>query len=637
MDNTKIVIFSFLLIATSAFADITTPNNVPLLIQNNPQQPSNKSTSQTETVQNPNLPDNSSNSSSMSPANVASQPTMSSGQVASFETITNLAHSGQSVKAKQLALARLKEFPNDWDTRVILGYIYLWGKNYNLSKQQFELVLNNKPLYSDARQGLITAEIRTKNYQKALQVVDEGLKLEPNNNKYLYKKASIYIELKEYPKALNIINPLLTSNPNDQEAQDLLKQTKPKQAPKQIQKAKSKKKISNLPIPTSNEITYKTISNLVKSGQRKQAKQLAIARLKSDPSDVDTKVTLGYLYLWDEEYDNARKQFIEVLNHSPKYTDARKGLITVETRSKNYQEAFRLIEEGTKLQPENEKDFFYQKARIYMAMGEYYKAKAIAKSLLKSDPTNKEAKDLLSEMQDVAPDVAWNNQIFAGHETRDVSDQDQLWLFDTFGYSRNSSYGSIYAMVNYADRFGKSSFQYETDAYPNIPGGYAYLSYAYSSQPLFPHNRYAIEPFFNLPHGWEISGGGRYLEFDKITRIYTGSLGKYVGDYWISFRPYVTPSETGTGKSYYLTVRRFFDNAYDYISITGGGGSSPDSSIFNPTDINALRRTVIYLNGSFPVTKRIYLTWLTGYESEVYPNNRIRKSIYGIGGFKYYF
>jgi len=58
--------------------------------------------------------------------------------------------------------------------------------------------------------------------------------------------------------------------------------------------------------------------------------------------------------------------------------------------------------------------------------------------------------------------------------------------------------------------------------------------------------------------------------------IYTGHVGKYVGNYWIAFRPYMVPDSSKVSLSGFLTVRRYFATADDYIGFQVGYGTSPD-------------------------------------------------------------
>jgi len=71
----------------------------------------------------------------------------------------------------------------------------------------------------------------------------------------------------------------------------------------------------------------------------------------------------------------------------------------------------------------------------------------------------------------------------------------------------------------------------------------------------------------------------RFLGFGTSNvDIYTATIGKYIGNYWLSLRSYVTPDSTGTSVSGYITARRYFSDPEDYIGLRIGYGVSPDDN-----------------------------------------------------------
>jgi len=149
--------------------------------------------------------------------------------------------------------------------------------------------------------------------------------------------------------------------------------------------------------------------------------------------------------------------------------------------------------------------------------------------------------------------------------------------------------GTVIARLNFANRFGKQGTQFEMDAYPSIRKGmYAYINAGYSKNSLFPLTRFGFELYQKLPKGFEISGGFRYLNFDSISAlkfdssaviIFTGSIGKYYGNYWFSVRPYLTPGKQGLSKSVSLSIRKYFSRPENYLSLAMGTGYSPDNRL----------------------------------------------------------
>jgi YaiO family outer membrane protein len=152
--------------------------------------------------------------------------------------------------------------------------------------------------------------------------------------------------------------------------------------------------------------------------------------------------------------------------------------------------------------------------------------------------------------------------------------------------SRRTDYGSLFARLNYAARFGLSGIQIETDLYPRLANGvYAYLNYGYSASDLFPRHRAGAELYTKLPSSLEASIGLRSLYFGPASSVtmYTGSLGFYFGSYWISARPYFIPGDAGLTTSASLTLRKYFGDAENFVSLKVGAGFTADERVVQST------------------------------------------------------
>jgi YaiO family outer membrane protein len=154
--------------------------------------------------------------------------------------------------------------------------------------------------------------------------------------------------------------------------------------------------------------------------------------------------------------------------------------------------------------------------------------------------------------------------------------------FYTLKYKRLTKYGSIIAKGNFSRRFSDNGAQFEVDLYPKIAKGlYAYLNLGFSNSYLYPDVRFGAELHQSLPHSFEVSLGMRSLKYSSTTNIYTGSVGWYTGNSYWSFRPYVTPGDSGASTSGTLNYRKYNSDADNYFSIATGIGFSPELYRFN--------------------------------------------------------
>lgn len=201
------------------------------------------------------------------------------------------------------------------------------------------------------------------------------------------------------------------------------------------------------------------------------------------------------------------------------------------------------------------------------------------------------------------------------------------WQLGSLSLGRRDLRGTFIARANYARRFGTAGTQIEVDAYPRLSQSfYAYLNAGYSGATVFPEWRFGGELFANFPNAWEGSAGFRQLRFSgPDVTLYTGSVGKYVGNYWLSLRPFVRSMDAGTSTSATLTGRRYFADADHFVGARVGFGSSPSDQI-TPQDIQRTNSFSIGLHGSGGPWESVIASWSAGYDREELSAGQTRRS-----------
>ena len=314
---------------------------------------------------------------------------------------------------------------------------------------------------------------------------------------------------------------------------------------------------------------------------RAESRKLCKLILLHDSTYYDASVLMGRTYLWDDKYDSARFVLNKVINASPGYYDAMDALIDVELMSDNNEGAIKSAELALTYHKEDN-GFLYKKAKALNNSKNPKEALGILSQILVKEPSNDNAKTLKASIIESRKTRTLTIDTYA----YTFSDGDP-WYFGSVSVGEKiSKFGSIIFRYNYAKRFDRVGYQYEVDAYPSISKGiYLYFNTGFSNKVNFPYSRFTLEPYFNLPAAFELSLGFRYLNFDQerlVTfgsskaLIYTGTIGKYIGNYWLSLRPYLVPGNDGWSKSINLTVRRYFVDELNYLSLTVGTGMSPD-------------------------------------------------------------
>jgi YaiO family outer membrane protein len=322
--------------------------------------------------------------------------------------------------------------------------------------------------------------------------------------------------------------------------------------------------------------TFDVARNYAFNGEREKARDIC-RQILAEGFNSDVALLMGRTYAWDGMYDSARVVLQEVLAQRPENMEAYDALSDVEFWADNNARAIEYCNAALKLEPESPK-FAMKKARILYSDEQYNEAVDVLETYLHENPGEP---DFLLKLKEYRLDAMKNKiRVVYTYDSFDSDFNRDPWHFLALSYGRKTKLGSVIARLNYANRFDSNGLQFEVDAYPKIgENNYAYVNYGYSSDALFPGNRFGFELYHNFPKAWEGSIGMRYLDFSSSgVDIYTATLGKYVGNYWISLRSYVTPDTDGTSVSGALSVRRYFADSENYLGLKLSYGVSPDDN-----------------------------------------------------------
>jgi YaiO family outer membrane protein len=375
------------------------------------------------------------------------------------------------------------------------------------------------------------------------------------------------------------------------------------------------------------DVLFKEARDLGFGGRHEEARQLCRKILEQYPGYNDVGIFLGRLQSWDGQYDDARQTLLDVLSRTPESQDARSALIDVELWSGNASQALEQSEAGLRSSPADE-GLLYKKALALHDLGHPDEAAESLERILDLNPSNSDARSLMETLK--AGRRSYKLKVDYGYDR--LPSLPAPWHESSVSLERETSFGSVVGRVNYVSRFSIDAYQYEVDIYPGLRRGlYAYVSYGYSPNAIFPRHRGGVELFSNPGKGFEFSGGLRYLRFSENVWVYTGSAGRYIGNYFVSIRPFVTPGTVGTSLSGALTFRRYYGDSDSYIGMHIGAGSAPEDSL-DTVDLERLNSFTIGASGSLPVGHGAYWTFSAGWDSERLPLDRHRnRSSLGTG------
>jgi YaiO family outer membrane protein len=347
---------------------------------------------------------------------------------------------------------------------------------------------------------------------------------------------------------------------------------------------------------------------LATSGHRPEALRMLADRLTESPGDPDARLLCGLILSWEGRYDEARQQLEYVLSTHPDYTDAIQALINVEMWSDHPDRAEKIAAEALTRKQQNTTLLLAQ-ARALRAQNREREALDVVHRLLAIDPSDRQALSTERSLRESISQwrVSWS------HTYDWFKGGGGAWNETQMSLKRATPLGSVIATFSRARRFGDHSNIAEVSFYPHIrKGTYGYVGFGYSyDATLYPRRRIGAEIFQSLPHGFEVSGGYRGFSFSDITNMYTGSLGKYKGNWLFTARFFLTPDALGETHSVSGTARRFIGSSGDYIGFHVGTGPSP----FDPRsrqDLETLKASSGYVEFKKSLAGRWVFSGLAG-------------------------
>ncbi|WP_044202380.1 YaiO family outer membrane beta-barrel protein [Echinicola pacifica] len=311
----------------------------------------------------------------------------------------------------------------------------------------------------------------------------------------------------------------------------------------------------------------------------KQAKlALAIA-----PDYLDYYLILGRVYASRNQADSARYCYNKVIKEIPDYEDAYIYWTNLEVQEEQWEEAGKLTDQGIALFPDQ--IWFYNKrALVYQQEGELEEEVAFLETVQPLFPDHSSFRQRINFLQ--------------GRLTSDrIGLQYSLTAFDRDGvgpwhlaglqYIRERKWGSLIGRLSWAQRMSDgevllSGWQYEIESYIIMnDNNYSYADLALSADDVFPNYRIAYSWFHNYDKGWESELGGRLTGVGSnstASTIFSGiaGVGKYVGNSWLNLRSSLNFQNDNLYPAFTATWRYYWDTRFDYFTLFGGYGTSPD-------------------------------------------------------------
>lgn len=157
--------------------------------------------------------------------------------------------------------------------------------------------------------------------QKAYESFVKSVKLNPDDTLNVYYAALISSELEKYDETIQYLNDYIERGGTSPDAYRLLLSIYVS-AKNDKEKALSIAQQAKAKFPDLAEFARSEVSLLLELGRIDEAKEGLIKEVAADPDNAALHFFLAYVYLQQEDYVNAKKQFEETLRIEPNNFDA---------------------------------------------------------------------------------------------------------------------------------------------------------------------------------------------------------------------------------------------------------------------------------------------------------------------------
>lgn len=341
------------------------------------------------------------------------------------------------------------------------------------------------------------------------------------------------------------------------------------------------------------------------NGKRAEARAICDSILKISPTYADVILLKGRTFSWDGMRKEARFEFNKVIKQDSTNAEAWEALSDVEFWDDNTRSALQVVERGLQFNPKA-KGLMLKRTKYLIDLDSLLAATQQLNEIKQLDTNCMECKQLADK---IAQRSAVSHVSF-GASTDYFQGLNRLFLYQFVQFGHKTSMNSVILRVNFNQRYNTSGFQPEIDMYPSLKKyGYLYVNYGFSLYTVFPKHRMGLEWYKKLPRSYEMSIGGRYMDFGagSSVLIFTGSLTKYIGNYALIARPFITPDPAtkSASASIILNARKYTIDADNYIGLTLGAGYSPDQRVFlTGASLTNEVKSIYYMQAY-----RVGLTW----------------------------
>ena len=533
----------------------------------------------------------------------------------------------QNKEGEHQLITKLNQlYPYDADVREKHNKLQYNQAKDDLNNRNFRsalpvfLSLQNHPEYGDAaRKGLFTIYLNQGKYDKALALVDEQIKNNPDQVNLVLQRLDVFVQKGDYETAYNSALTYQQVNPNVKEYEGFIEELSIAYI-KQLQEEENYMQI----IAVADRLIFSDPSNrlayLYAIGARLQMQQLqdaidlAETALLYFPEDKDFRLRLASIYSEAKQTDEAlrlltdlkldypfntiistaytdelfnkgkslqsegRNQdavsiYRQILKEKPKDSIAPLKIANILIEEDELEVALGVIDTALYYHPQSnamiyKKAVIFEKMQVFDSAYFYYKMYVPAYHQLETH------KDLLDYIESRTK----KNQVnlsFLRVTTDSIFLQTSV---ATFEYLREWNKNIIVGRYNYAARMNGIGSQLEIDWYREINDSSSLLLNFGLADKFFPSFKAGVSLFQPLRKAYTLELGARFLRFQPDRNLYMGIVGleKTFNGFWLNVRTSIITDVDNIYNSILGQGRFYMKNERNYILAQASIGTIPE-------------------------------------------------------------
>ncbi|MFV0365976.1 MAG: YaiO family outer membrane beta-barrel protein [Mangrovibacterium sp.] len=536
---------------------------------------------------------------------------------------------GKYTKALQITDLILKQNPDYYDVALLKCRINAWQGYYADAEKIAMEVLGKDPKNYDAYDALSSIYLWNNQNEECILTINRALYFFEDDINLLSKKTKALLHLQNYDDALEIADTLLELDPENTSIKKLYERVIMES------KIQGSVNIDSLFIAARDEAIKENYS----VSRQKSKEILAIS-----PKYNDAQILIARTYAWEKKYEIAQKELATVLAEDPENYDAINLQIDIYFWDKKYTVCLSSLDKALESYPKDI-PLLVKKFKVQMTLHDNTGANETLKIIKSIDPQNKSIKE---EKKKIGLSNPYKNIIRVEYNYETFKEPwKRMWNMTGLAYGRHTEkYGDYYANIYMGDlilpgeTFGTDlGYQLELECYPKIDDNNTFFfAYAYSPSPIFATHRLGVEYYRSFLKIIDASLGYRYMNFSNDVEevvnvnVFTASVAKYLGNYWLSFRPYLVKVSNveNLNSTYQIICRRYLARPESFVGLTLGYGiSSPDDNFFqnNAGSVPLYQTFTAQAQFKYRLTSYLSLDSYLGYENAEYEPNLHRGQV----------